>query len=136
MYKRQLEALARDAGVADRVHVLGEVDDIRPLVRGSTALLLLSTREGLARSVMEALSLEVPVVASTARGNRELVGEDRGLIFRTGHVPGLVAHLDWLIDNPAEGRQMGIRGRAHIVERYDLRVLIRLHEELLSLIHI
>jgi glycosyltransferase involved in cell wall biosynthesis len=79
---------------------------------------------------MEALSLEVPVVASTARGNRELVGEDRGLIFRTGHVAGLVAHLDWIIKHPAEGRQMGVRGRAHMVERYDLQVLIRMHEDL------
>ena len=35
-----LEAQARDAGVADRVHILGEVDDIRPFVRAATALLL------------------------------------------------------------------------------------------------
>ena len=125
-----LEGLARDAGVADRVHLLGEVADIRPIVRGSNAVLLLSTREGLARSVMEALSLEVPVIASTARGNRELVGEDSGLIFRAGHVPELVAHLDWLIDHPEEGRQMGLRGRARMVARYDLGVVIRMHEDL------
>lgn len=125
-----LEALAREAGLADRVHLLGEVDDVRPLVRTATALLLLSTREGLARSVMEALSLEVPVIASTARGNRELVGDDRGLIFETGNVGKLVAALGWMIDHPEERRQMGLRGRARMVERYDLQVLIRMHEDL------
>ena len=125
-----LHALARETGIADRVHILGEVADIRPIVRGSAALLLLSTREGLARSVMEALSLEVPVAASTARGNRELVGPDSGRIFRTGQVVELAAHLDWLIDHPAEARVMGARGRARMVERYDIDVLLRLHEQL------
>jgi glycosyltransferase involved in cell wall biosynthesis len=125
-----IEARARDAGVADRVHLLGEVDDVRPVVRAATALILLSTREGLARSVMEALSLEVPVIASTARGNRELVGDDRGLIFQTGQVGELVGALDWMIDHPDEARQMGSRGRARMVERYDVRVLLRMHEDL------
>lgn len=125
-----LEAQARALGVADRVHFLGLVADVRPVVRAATAVLLLSAREGLARSVMEALSLEVPVIGSTARGIRELVGEDRGLVFTTGDVPGLARAMSWLIDHPDEGRQMGVRGRARMVERYDLQVLIRMHEEL------
>jgi len=125
-----VEARAREAGVADRVHVLGEVADIRPIVRGATALLLLSTREGLARSVMEALSLEVPVIASTARGNRELVGDDRGLIFETGDLAALAAALEWVIGHPDDARAMGTRGRAHMVEQYDVGVLIRMHEDL------
>jgi glycosyltransferase involved in cell wall biosynthesis len=125
-----LEAKARAHGVAERVHFLGLIADVRPVVRAATALVLPSTREGLARSVMEALSLEVPVIASTARGNRELVGEDHGLVFATGDVRGLAAAMDWLIDHPDERGQMGRRGRARMVERYELRALIRLHEEL------
>jgi glycosyltransferase involved in cell wall biosynthesis len=125
-----VEARARELGVADRVHLLGEVDDIRPLVRAATALLLLSRREGLARSVMEALSLEIPVIASTARGNRELLGEDRGRIFPTGDVSALSRAMTWLIDHPEDARGMGARGRARMVERYDIGVLLRLHEDL------
>ena len=126
----ELEAHARGAGVAERVHFLGEVADIRPIVRGSTALLLLSKREGLARSVMEALSLETPVVASTARGNRELLGDDRGRIFETGDVPELTRAMDWMVEHPEERRQMGLRGRQRMVERYDIARLIRMHEDL------
>jgi glycosyltransferase involved in cell wall biosynthesis len=125
-----LERRAAAAGVADRVHFLGVIDDVRPVVRAATALVLPSHREGLARSVMEALALEVPVIASTARGNRELVGDDRGLLFGTADIPGLAAAMDWLADHPAERRQMGLRGRARMVERYDLDVLVRMHEAL------
>jgi glycosyltransferase involved in cell wall biosynthesis len=128
--RAELEAQARRQGVAERVHLLGEVDDIRPVVRGATALLLLSTREGLARSVMEALSLEVPVIASSARGNRELLGEDRGLVYETGDIAGLTEAMSWIVDHPAEARRMGERGRARMTERYDLSVLLRLHEDL------
>jgi glycosyltransferase involved in cell wall biosynthesis len=127
-----LEAQARAAGLEGRVHFLGLVADVRPVVRAATAVLLLSTREGLARSVMEALSLEVPVIASTARGNRELVGEDRGMVIQTGDVPGLAAAMTWMIAHPDERRRMGERGRARMVERYDLPLVIRMHEDLYS----
>ena len=125
-----LEALARDVGAEDRVHFLGNIEDVRPLVRAATALVLPSKREGLARSVMEALALEVPVIASTARGNRELVGSDAGIVVETGDVGGFAEAMDWMIDHPDERPGMGAVGRARMVERYDTAVLFRLHEAL------
>ncbi len=113
----------------DRVHFLGVVDDVRPVVRAATALILPSKREGLARSVMEALSLEVPVIASTARGNRETRRRLRDPV-RDGRRPRARVAMDWMVDHPDERRQMGVRGRARMVERYDLQVLIRMHEQL------
>jgi glycosyltransferase involved in cell wall biosynthesis len=127
---RSLEQLVHHLGLRDRVHLLGFVHDVRPVVCAATALILPSAREGLARSVMEALALEVPVIASTARGNRELVGDDRGILFSIGDVRGLTEAMDRLIDQPEERRAMGLRGRARMVEGYDLQLLIRMHEAL------
>lgn len=126
----RLEELATRCGVADRVRVVGFVDDIRPMVAGATALVLTSRREGLARSIMEALALEVPVIASTARGNRELVSPDSGRLVRTGDVGGYAAAMDWMIDHPRERDAMGLRGRVRMVEQYDVRTLILRHEDL------
>lgn len=126
----RLEALAVGLGVGARVHFLGSVADVRPVVVAATALILPSTREGLARSVMEALSLEVPVLVSTARGNRELVGADRGIQYPTGDVAALAAAMDHLADNPDEAHAMGVRGRERMIEEYDLPVLLRLHDAL------
>lgn len=126
----RLEALARERGVWDRVRLAGKVSDVRPLVSSATALILASGREGLARAIMEALSLEVPVVASTARGNRELVGSDAGFIFPIGRVDQLAYRMDWLIEHPADAEEMGRRGRTRMVEQYDLRPLVRMHEDL------
>lgn len=125
----RLEDRAGQRGLGDRVRFAGYVEDVRPLVGSATALVLASKREGLARSLMEALALEVPVVASTARGNQELV-DDSGFVVRTGDVRGLAARMDWLVDHPVERLEMGNRGRRRMVERYDQRHLVRLHEEM------
>jgi glycosyltransferase involved in cell wall biosynthesis len=100
------------------------------VIGDATALVLPSKREGLSRSIMEALALRVPVVASTARGNRELVGSDRGFVVSIGDVRGMARALDWLVENPDEADEMGRRGMERMIERYSLQNLIRLHEEM------
>ena len=123
-----LEAIVARYGLGRRVHFLGFIDDVRPLLASATALVLASRREGLARAIMEALALEVPVVASTARGNEEMVDGDSGLLVPTGDVRRIAAAMDWLVDHPDEARLMGVRGRARMRERYELASVIRLHE--------
>jgi glycosyltransferase involved in cell wall biosynthesis len=55
-------------GLGDRVRLHGRVDDVPGLLQGSRALLFLSHQEGLPRSVLEAVSCGVPVVAFPIRG--------------------------------------------------------------------
>jgi glycosyltransferase involved in cell wall biosynthesis len=124
------EELAERLGVAARVHFYGFTPDVRPVLLNATGLILSSSREGLARSVMEALSLEVPVIASAARGNGEMVGDDAGTIYEIGDVAALSAAMDRLLEEPEVARTMGVRGRARMVERFDLQPLIRMHESL------
>ena len=125
----ELERLARELKVDHRVLLPGTVEDVRPLVASAVALVLNSRREGLARSVMEALALETPVIASTARGDRELVGDD-GFLVEVGDVDGYAVAMDWLIEHPDERAEMGRRGRRRMVAGYDVRLVIRLHDEL------
>ncbi len=127
--RARLEALAGRLGLGERVILAGVVDDVRPFLVSATALVLNSAREGLARSVMEALALEVPVAASNARGNAELVGES-GFILPIGDIDALASALDWLIDHPEERRVMGQQGRERMIERYDLQIVIALHDQL------
>ena len=124
-----LEALVDRLDLRGRVVFAGMVGDVRPIVSTAVALVLNSGREGLARSVMEALALEVPVAATAARGNAELVGDD-GFVLPIGDVAALAGALDWLIEHPADARAMGARGRRRMVERYDLQHVIDLHDRL------
>jgi glycosyltransferase involved in cell wall biosynthesis len=121
--------LATQLGVADRV-VISQVPDVRPFVAPAIALVQASKREGLPRSIMEALSLEVPVIASAARGSGELVGNDRGVVVPIGAVGEMAAAMDRLARDPKGRLAMGDRGRRLMVRRYDLQQLIKDHERL------
>ena len=127
--RHRLEGLVAKLGLVERVRFGGFVADVRPVLAGATALVHPSKREGLSRSVMEALALEVPVIASSARGNEELVGES-GAVVPIGDVSGLALAMDHLADHPGEGTSMGRRGRERMVESYDLEAVIALHEQL------
>jgi glycosyltransferase involved in cell wall biosynthesis len=126
--RADLETLAERLGIRDRLRFAGFIPDVRPVIASADALVLASHREGLARSVMEALALGVPVIASRARGNSELVGRDRGILVSIGDPRALAAAMDRLIADPDEGRRMGSRGRAEMVDRFDDRRVIEAHE--------
>lgn len=124
-----VRAQAESLGLADRVRLLGYRDDVPALLRASLALLLPSEREGLPRSVMEALALERPVIATRVRGIKELVDDDTGILHEVGDVDSLAAAIRRLVDDPAEAAAMGRRGRA-AMRPFDLKQVLALHDAL------
>jgi len=98
--RQRLEELAAGLGVSDRVHWLGVVADVRPLVLASASTILLSRREGLSRAVMESLAMGVPVIGSRIRGIADLVGRHGGLLVAPDDVDGAAAALDAVQDLP------------------------------------
>ena len=103
--------LSEDLGISDRVHFLGYRTDIPRLMRASIGVLLTSRREGLPRCILEAMSLEVPVLATNIRGTRELLEEGTGILYQVGDVDGLKKAMEYIITNPDEAKGMGVKGR-------------------------
>ena len=127
--REEMQALARELGVADRVHFLGMRRDAAALIRGSDAVMLPSEREGLSMSVMEALSLEKPVIGTRIRGIHDLVGDDAGVLVAPGDIAGLARAMCRILDDPAEARRMGETGRRNM-KLFELRHVIEAHEDL------
>lgn len=125
----QMQQLASDLGVKNLVHFLGHRRDIPTLVRASVATLLASEQEGLPRSVMESLSLEVPVIGTNIRGTRDLLEKDCGLLVDVGDTKGIANAMAWVLDHPQEAQVMGQKGRTWMAN-YELRKIVKLHEEL------
>ncbi len=126
--RAEVASAIREAGLDGRVHLVGVMSDVRPMVASATALVLASSREGLPRSIMEALSLEVPVIATNARGNADLVEPDGGLIVPIGDVGSLAAAMDALAGDADRRTAMGQAGRTRMVSQYDVALTIRSHE--------
>jgi glycosyltransferase involved in cell wall biosynthesis len=121
---------AAQAGLGARTHFLGFRRDIPALMRASRAVLLPSQREGLPRSLLEALSMAVPIVGADIRGIHELADGGCGLLHAVGDAEGLAAALRQLAADPEGAAAMGALGRARMVRDYDEKAVIRLHDEL------
>lgn len=67
-YPQEIKDLVRDLGVSDRVVTLGYRPDVGGLLRSADVFVLPSLSEGVPRSVLEAMLLGVPVVASRVGG--------------------------------------------------------------------
>ena len=122
--------LSEDLDISDRVHFLGYRNDIPRLIKDSIAVLLTSRREGLPRCILEAMSLEVPIIATNIRGTRELLADGAGITYQVGDIEGLTDAIDYIIGNPEAAQEMGVVGRKQVLEKYELSRIIQMHEEL------
>ena len=125
------EAVRREAlrlGIGGRVHLLGHVDDVRPLVVASAATVLPSKREGLSRAVLESLALGVPVVGSDIRGIAELVVPGGGIVVPPGDRAGWAAAFAAVLDLPRPSEHAAAL-RQRLAE-HSIGALIAMHEEL------
>ena len=72
--------LAGSLGISERVHFVGYRSDVVDLIAASDSLLLVSLREGLPRSIMEALSMGKTVIGTNIRGISDLLGNNCGIL--------------------------------------------------------
>ena len=72
-------------------------------------------------SLLEAMSIGCPVVASDVDPVREVVSDGQtGLLVPFADADALAGRLARLLAAPALGSQLGAQARARVLERYDL----------------
>jgi len=143
--------LAGDALPSDRTSVVGEVDahevnkalgrrwqrlghrnDVERLLAAVDIFVLPSYREGLPRSVIEAMAASLPVVATDIPACRELVRPgDTGLLVPLRDARALASAIGSLIDNRDRRDAMGATGREVAVANHDEREVIAKQLEVL-----
>ena len=93
----RMKQLAKRWGLSERCHFVGFTDRVPHLMGAVTGLLLPSTREGLPRSVMEAMAVGTPVVGSDIRGTHELLRDACGLLVPAKRPTALAEAIDRLL---------------------------------------
>jgi len=73
-----IKSYASQHGLKDNIHFLGFRNDIRELLSACDIFVMPSFREGLSRSLMEAMACGLPCVVSKIRGNTDLVQKGGG----------------------------------------------------------
>ncbi len=122
--------LARELGVADRVHFLGVHDDVAPLLSIADAFLLPSETESFGLAALEAMACEVPVVASRVGGLPEVIEHGKsGWLCPLGDIEGMAAACLRLGD-PATRAAMGEQARHRAVALFAASRVVPRYEAL------
>ena len=127
----RIEQYCREAGLADQVNFLGTVRDVEAVLVGADVFLLPSETESFGLAALEALSCEVPVVASLVGGVPEVVENGvSGFLRPVGDVAGMAEAVDRLLCNEEERLEMGKNGRLQTLERYSQERVVGCYREL------
>lgn len=107
------------------VKLLGHRRDVPELLRAADIFVLPSHREGMPRSIIEAMMTGLPVVATDIRGSREeVVHEETGLLVPVRDPSALHVALKRLIGDAALRALYGAAGRRRAHRLFDERQVI------------
>jgi L-malate glycosyltransferase len=122
--RAELEGLARNLGVGERIVFLGERRDIPAVLAALDISVLTSDSESLSNVILESMAAGVPVVAANVGGNPELVQNgETGLLFPGGSEEGLAEALHVLITQPELRRRFATGSLARVRAEFTLEAI-------------
>ncbi|MFG0605977.1 exopolysaccharide biosynthesis glycosyltransferase VpsI [Vibrio mimicus] len=133
------QTLARQLGLAESVHCLGWIAGKakQDLLTQTDIYCLPSYNEGFPMGVIEAMSAEIPVVASYAGGIPDAITNgEQGRLVEAGDVTGLAQALGDLIEQRAENQRLAKAGKQKFLNHFSLQAVMprlqSLYDELLQ----
>jgi len=122
---------ASEAGVSDKLSFLGRRSDALAFIAAADVYVNPADHEGLPVTILEALALTRPVVATAVGGVPSVVREgETGVLVEPQQPKELAAAVRGLLDDPIRARQLAERGRRLVEEEYGLEAMVRAFEDI------
>lgn len=110
-----------------RLVVTGTREDIPEILASMDLFCLPSWREGMPRTIIEAMMMAKPVVATNIRGSREeVVHNVTGLLVPVHSPSGIAEAVERILLDPSWCRALGVAGRLRALQHYDERRVVSL----------
>jgi len=127
----EAETLARSLGLSDAVRFMGNVRDVHEILGKCDLFLLPSEDESFGLAALEAMSCEVPVVASNVGGLKELItnGVD-GYLVKVGDSQALAEQSIKILSDSKLQNELGQNARKKIRGKYTPEIVVPRYEKL------
>ena len=110
----------------DRTLFTGETRNVVRWLNGFDVFALPSLTEGMSNTLLEAMAVGVPPVASCVGGNPEVIEEGRsGLLFEAGNTEALAACLKGLAQDPKWRQSLGTNARQRVQSCFSLERMMQ-----------
>jgi glycosyltransferase involved in cell wall biosynthesis len=122
VYKEQIQRL----GLADRFRFTGLIppDQVPLAIQASDILVHPSLREGLARTLPQAMLCARPAISFDVDGAREVVNETTGRLIEPKNVPQLIEACAELIADKTLRERLGQTGRESVRAKFAPDVMV------------
>lgn len=124
----QREAITRrirELGMEEHVLLAGMLQPVAPLLKRAAMVIMPSFFEPLGMAQIEALSMEIPVVASDVDGIPETITHQKtGLLVQPGKLSAWADALRWAIEHAEQMRAMAVAGRAEVLAKFSINANI------------
>jgi len=139
--RSEVEMMLKSEGLWERTTLTGLRRDVPRMLSVMDIFMLTSLWEGLPRTIPQAMTMGIPVIANRVGGVPEVIQEGvTGYICQPGYINKTAEVCIYLINHPMKRAEMGYKGRAFVENEFSLDVMIdqisTLYEDLLSNIHI
>lgn len=123
--RSSLEDLASQLNIREKVHFAGLQENIPPYLAAMDVYLMSSRNEGLGLALVEAMSMEVPVVSTNAGGIKNVVEHDvNGLLVRVGDVAGMANKVSDLFRDQQHRSRLVRAARETALQRFSMRRMV------------
>lgn len=121
--EENLRRLVHELGLDNQVQLLGFRTDVYELYHGADLFVFPSYQEGLPVALMEAMACGLPCVASSIRGNIDLIEDGKGgCLCRPDDVAGFAEKIIQLLADSKMQRQCGEKNKKTI-EAFDIAII-------------
>ncbi len=127
-YKQQVDQL----GLADKFKFTGLLppNQIPLAIQSSDILVHCSLREGLARTLPQAMLCGKPAISFDVDGAREVVNDKTGRLIEPKNVEQLIRACAELIENKDLREKLGRQGRGSVTEKFAPDTMVNIIEEI------
>jgi len=135
--KAELQSLVDGLGCEDRIRLLGHVSPARSFFEALDLFVLSSYDEGLPNVVLEAMAMEVPVVATRVAGIPSLIQDgENGILISSGSVDAICQAVQHMVQNHVLAERLTRNALRTLEEFFSfekrMRAVARVYESLLA----
>lgn len=133
LLRPEVEQLASQLGLDDRLVLMGWVDDVHAFLHDLDVFVLTSRFEGLPRAVLQAFAAGVPVVATSVDGVPEVVVDGvTGRLVEPGDYEAAARAVIDLLRRPSEAARLAEVAQTRLVGSFEISRMLTEIEEIYS----
>jgi glycosyltransferase involved in cell wall biosynthesis len=127
-YRSMLQTLIAEREMEDDILFTGALDDLRPVLSRAAIFLMTSIAEGTPIVILEAMAMEIPVIAPDVGGiSDQVIDRKTGIVVPPENVTLTADAVLQVLRNPELGIGMGKEGRKRAEDQFSLERCVDEH---------